>query len=512
MIATTSSGRRFAALAHYLLRGRSGKETERVAWSAGRNLGLDDPELAAVLMQATADDNPRVEVPVYHLTINFDPQDPVTPAQMQTVADRVLRDLGLAEHQALIVAHQDRAHPHMHVMVNRVHPETGVAWERWQDRPRIERTLRELERELGLREVAGRLYQLEGQEPPEPARLTNGERRQAERTGEPALPDRVRAHLVELRTAKSWTEVEERLAAHGLRLARKGQGLVITDGDHQVKASRVARDLSLRRLEERFRTPYPGREEEQLRREPPTRDVVQLQGALAEYERVAALEQERTRATDGLYVAQTRERDLDDAMRRLGRAEQDLDRALASVYREPPAAREAFRRAVAHDGLDRSAEWLRVDPERFGALRTTDRRRAFGLGVARDDTPARLAAPRAAYCGQVLAEAEEGAAALAKREVPDPVEAGLGPWIARARALVGERIAAAQTRLEQLKEEIRRAPHRDLLERSIARVVGRLEPREIAQFRRLVTETQAIIAFKVREVAKDILLGREREE
>src|SRR5207302_10122101 len=216
---------------------------------------------AAELMQAAVDENPRVAVPVYHLTINFDPNDPVTPTEMQAVAGRVLRDLGLAEHQALMVAHQDRAHPHVHVMVNRVHPETGVAWERWQDRPRIERTLRELERELGLREVAGRLYQLDGQEAPEPARLTSGERRQAERTGEPEFPDRVRAHLPELRAARSWTELEERLAAHGLRLERKGQGLVITDGTHQVKASRVARDLSLRRLEERFRAPYPRSEE-----------------------------------------------------------------------------------------------------------------------------------------------------------------------------------------------------------------------------------------------------------
>src|SRR5207244_12761910 len=104
--------------------------TRRGAWAAGRNLGVDDPELAAVLMQATADDNVRVEVPVYHLTINFDPNDPVTPTEMQAVADRVLADLGLAEHQALMVAHQDRAHPHVHVMVHRVPRETGVAWER----------------------------------------------------------------------------------------------------------------------------------------------------------------------------------------------------------------------------------------------------------------------------------------------------------------------------------------------------------------------------------------------
>ena len=191
----------------------------------------------------------RVTGPVYHLTISFDPNDLVTPAQMQAVADRVLSDLGLAEHQALLVAHQDRSHPHVHIMVNRVHPETGVAWDRWQDQPQIQRTLRQLERELGLREVAGRLYKLDGQEPPERAPLTNGERRQAERTGDPAFPDRVRAHLPELRAARSWSELENALAAHGLRLERKGQGLVITDGTYQVKASRVARDLSLRRLE-----------------------------------------------------------------------------------------------------------------------------------------------------------------------------------------------------------------------------------------------------------------------
>ena len=61
MIAMTSSGRRFLSLARYLLHGRSGEETERVAWTTGRNLGTDDPELAAALMQTIADQNVRVE-------------------------------------------------------------------------------------------------------------------------------------------------------------------------------------------------------------------------------------------------------------------------------------------------------------------------------------------------------------------------------------------------------------------------------------------------------------------
>src|SRR5437879_13731077 len=99
-----------------------------------------------------------------------------------------------------------------------------------------------------------------GKERPERAPLTSGERRQAERTGDPAFPDRIRVHLPELRAARSWEELEGTLARHGLRLERKGQGLVITDGKQQVKASRAARDLSLRRLEARFGIPYPERE------------------------------------------------------------------------------------------------------------------------------------------------------------------------------------------------------------------------------------------------------------
>ena len=261
MIANTSSGKRFGPLASYLVSGRSGTETDRVAWTAGRNLGTDDPKLAAPLMQATARQSALVQVPVYHLTVSFAHQDRVSPEQMQRVADRVLHDLGLSTHQALMVGHKDREHAHVHVMVNRVHPDTGVAWERWQDRPKIERALRDEERALGLREVAGRLHHVDARETPERAALILGKPRQSERTGDPAFVDRVRELLAELRAARSWDDLSARLAEHGLRVEGKGQGLVVTDGEHEAKASRIARDPSLRRLEERFGVPYPNREQ-----------------------------------------------------------------------------------------------------------------------------------------------------------------------------------------------------------------------------------------------------------
>src|SRR5437867_10309713 len=107
-------------------------------------------------MRATAGKNVRVKEPVYHLALSFDPGDAVDRAAMERVADRVLETLGLQEHQVLIVAHADREHAHMHLMVNRVHPETGKVWSRWQDYPAIQRVLREEEEALGLRRVPGR--------------------------------------------------------------------------------------------------------------------------------------------------------------------------------------------------------------------------------------------------------------------------------------------------------------------------------------------------------------------
>ena len=522
MIATTSSGRRFAALARYLLHGRSGEETERVAWTAGRNLGLDDPDLAAVLMQAVADQSPRVERPVYHLTINFDPADPVTPERMQAVGDRVLADLGLAEYQALMVAHQDRAHPHVHIMVNRVHPETGVAWDRWQDRPRIERTLRALERELGLRQVRGRLHQLEGQEAPERAQLTSGERRQAERTGDPAFPDRVRAHLPELRAARSWEELEAALARHGLRLKRKGQGLVITNGKQQVKASRAARDLSLRRLEERFGVAHP-------EREPPTQAVEQadkapspaveqVRSALAEHERLAALRKERSGAEQELAGAREQLQRLDRATERVRHASQRFDAALARVYRDPAAARARFARTGAEIGTERAIALLGTEPERFGPLKTVERRRALGLGVAHDDRQARLAAPSAAMRARELAEAEHVLVALVRQQVEragsqsEGTESKTEVSAEAARVEAASVVSRATDRLRRLQQELKHAPSLSLLQRSIGRAVDRLMPREIAQLRRVLTAPQAAIAFKAREAVKDILLGREEDE
>lgn len=409
MIAKTSSGRRFGPLADYLVHGRSGIETDRVAWTASRNLGADEPEVAAALMQATARQSAMVQVPVYHLTISFDHHDQVSPDQMQAIADKVLQDLGLAEYQTLMVSHRDRAHAHLHVMVNRIHPETGVAWERWQDRPIIERSLREQERAFGLREVPGRLHEIDGRAVRDLA-LTPEVRRQSERDDNGVFRDRVRGLLPEARATRSWEELEARLAAHGLRVEGKGQGLVVTDGAHEVKASRVARDFSLRRLEDRFGVPYPHRE--QLTGTRATREaglsdaVAQVAATARECERVDALTQHASQAQQALSRLGAQRWGFAHSAESIVRARAAFDHDLAYVYRDPEAARQLIRSSADTLGAVRVEALIREEPERFGALKIIPQARAFGLLTVDDDAAARSSARGAASLWRELAARE----------------------------------------------------------------------------------------------------------
>lgn len=232
-------GKGFIGLARYAAYGHAGEELDRVEWVETRNLPTEDPETAARLMAAYARQSVRTQRPVYHLVISADPGDPADRASMSRVADMVLRELGLSEHQVLIIAHNDTAHPHMHLVVNRVHPETHRAWENGWDWPKIEKALSAEEEALGWR-VAPRKRR---REPRAPA-LVRGDPaflRTVQERGGPVLG-----------RAASWAELEEGLAAVGLHVRIKGGGLSINDGRQEVKASDVDRLFSRGYMEERL--------------------------------------------------------------------------------------------------------------------------------------------------------------------------------------------------------------------------------------------------------------------
>ena len=119
--------------------------------------GIHDVQGTSNLMLTEASVS-RTKQPVYHLSVRWDKHDGATRAQMEETAQRLLGKLKLQEHQALCVRHTDAEHPHIHVIVNRVHPDHGTmgpngkkiyVWSGWKDYERVERELRKLEVEHG---------------------------------------------------------------------------------------------------------------------------------------------------------------------------------------------------------------------------------------------------------------------------------------------------------------------------------------------------------------------------
>ena len=143
---------------------------------------------------------------------------------MSRAVDGSLEALGLEGHEALIVAHDDTRHPHVHVIANRVDPETGKAaklgnsklrlsrwaegYEREQGRIRCERRIKNNERRRAGEEVLRPIWD----RPLHWARFRREgmESGRARRARAPTDEDRVDMTVWRRAEAQLWEKVEDR--------------------------------------------------------------------------------------------------------------------------------------------------------------------------------------------------------------------------------------------------------------------------------------------------------------
>ena len=507
VIASTSSSASFGALGSYLERGKGGVPAEeRVAWVESRGVvrdvdGAANAERAARVMEATADRTPQCAEPCYHVSISFDtrdlpggPTDPTSKELMLGVARDTLRDLGLDQHQVVVVAHGDRDHPHMHLMVNRVHPETGKTWDRWQDRVRLEKSLRAQERARGFREVPGQLGRLEGQERP-PRSPSRGAYRSAEREaaaqGRRSLQHEARAEVgYTFERAKTWEELETTLAGDGYVLRAKGRGLVLRDGDgREVKASAVSRAGGRGQLETRLGEGYREHRAAVVARTGPVPDGLSPHGqAVVRAHRDLEAAREHQAA---VTAAQKRLRGAERSVHGLTAQEQEVraawtevQRGLAATYQDPAGAERLFVALSRTEGTARAAEALARQPERFGTLRQ-EAHRTLGIVTRRTDDPARAAATVTARDATRYSARRTEWTAERERAPRALRESKAGHRLARARAEARPGVSAAERRLEGLVSALSRGDQKALervapaVSKGIEPVVARLAKRAL---------------------------------
>ena len=139
------------------------RTSDRVAFTAARNLANADPRAALDEMWRTAEDARHLkeraglapsgrknDAPVKTVSLAWAPGQAPTREEMCRAADSFLKAMGWGEHQTLYIAHNDTRHAHLHLIINRVHPDTGRTLNDWQERKRAQKWALGYETEQGI--------------------------------------------------------------------------------------------------------------------------------------------------------------------------------------------------------------------------------------------------------------------------------------------------------------------------------------------------------------------------
>jgi len=225
-------------------------------------------------MEAVAASNTRVKDPLYHFVISWANGEEPDQAEAFESATYTLKQLGFEGHQFVSAIHRDTDNVHVHVMVNRVHPDSFAGVSPANDYYVMDRAMRELEIRYGRAHAPGPYVVVErnGQKVVERAkgdpqrtrrqRRPQGAERMETFAGEESLytyargePRKMVVQLLKEPTL-TWARLHSELDKFGLELRPKGSGLGIyakaAPDVTPIKASDLHENLSLVRLERKL--------------------------------------------------------------------------------------------------------------------------------------------------------------------------------------------------------------------------------------------------------------------
>ena len=238
----------------------------------------EDRALVAELMNATAAQarkrNRFRGNPAYHVALNWMEGEHPSTVQVDAAVRHLMRAVGLEECEAVWARHRDTDYDHVHVVINRIHPETGrVVGPGPYDYFKIDKACREIELAQGWQHAPGPYVVEVAPQGPEIVRRHRPERmaalptqkaeRAARNQAAPSFQEWVSnaparaVQEVVYGPGTTWPDVHRALADYGMAITPKGSGLIVTtmlpDGRLlAAKASQLGRDCGKARLEERL--------------------------------------------------------------------------------------------------------------------------------------------------------------------------------------------------------------------------------------------------------------------
>ncbi len=250
-------------LCDYIAGPNAGDADEKVEHRGAANMLNVDHAGQVEEMADLAETARRSPQPVQHWIISWRQGEQPTAAQADEVVKTFLDEMGLGEHQCLYAFHRNTDNYHLHLAVNRVHPETErvVTVNGGFDIEVAHQAIARIEHVQGWqREGRGRYQFSDGGEvqrvptgAPVERQPTARARDLENQTGDKSAQRvAIERGAEALRSARGWDELHSLLANEGMRFERKGSGAVLWVGDVAVKASTAGRDCSLSALQKRM--------------------------------------------------------------------------------------------------------------------------------------------------------------------------------------------------------------------------------------------------------------------
>ena len=238
MIGKIKKGSGFKGCVNYVL----GKEQAALLHAEGVLAESNRDIIRSFILQAGM--NPDLKKPVGHIALSYSPVDApkLTDGKMIQLAQEYMREMKITDTQYIIVRHQDREHPHVHIVFNRIDNNGKTISDR-NDMYRNEQVCKKLKTKHGL-------YFAKGKEHVKQHRLREPDKSKYEIYN--AVKD-------EIGKSKNWQQLQERLAEKGIamRFKYKGQtnevqGISFSKGEYTLKGSEIDRSFSFSKLDKCF--------------------------------------------------------------------------------------------------------------------------------------------------------------------------------------------------------------------------------------------------------------------
>ncbi|HEO1393706.1 TPA: TraI/MobA(P) family conjugative relaxase [Legionella pneumophila] len=234
----------FSGLVQYLCN-KQNKE-ERVDKVRLSNCNSIDPIWAVQEVLATQARNQRaLGDKTYHMLISFAPGENPSSQALQEIEDRVASSIGFKEHQRISVVHHDTDNLHIHVAINKIHPQTFNMIEPYRAYKTFSEVASKLEIELGLQITNHQTRKNRSENFADDMELHSGI--------ESLINWMKRNCKAQIEAAQNWSDLHKALAKHHMRILIRANGFIFCDEDGlMVKASSVSRNFSKQRLESKL--------------------------------------------------------------------------------------------------------------------------------------------------------------------------------------------------------------------------------------------------------------------